>query len=224
MGTTIEFKRPDGKLASGYFARAPQAHAPGVVVIQEWWGLQDQIKGIADRLAACGYDVIAPDLYAGTVVPYHDREAAGKAMGSLNFLDATDESVRGAVQFLARNGAKVGITGFCMGGAVTILTCARVPEVTCGVAFYGIPPAQAAGPADLKVPLQGHFANSDDWCTPAAVDGFEKAAKEAGRDVEFFRYDADHGFVNEQRVQAHDREDAELAWSRMLAFFKKHLS
>ena len=74
------------------------------------------------------------------------------------------------------------------------------------------------------MPLQGHFANSDDWCTPAAVDGFEKAAKEAGRDVEFFRYDADHGFVNEQRVQAHDREDAELAWSRMLAFFKKHLS
>ncbi len=222
MGTTISFARPDGKSATGYFARAAKANAPGLVVIQEWWGLQDQIKGIADRFALAGYDVIAPDLYAGTVVPYHDPEAAGREMNSLNFLDATDQTVRGAAQFLARNGAKVGITGFCMGGAVTILAAARVPEFAAGVAFYGIPPAAAAGPADVKIPLQGHFSNRDDWCTPAAVDEFEKGLKAAGKSYELFRYESDHGFVNEQRT-VHDRKDAELAWGRALDFFKKHV-
>ena len=83
MGTEITFSRPDGKQASGSLASAGRANAPGVVVIQEWWGLQDQIKGICDRLALAGYDALAPDLYAGTVVPYHDTEAAGKEMGSM---------------------------------------------------------------------------------------------------------------------------------------------
>jgi carboxymethylenebutenolidase len=224
MGTTITFKRPDGKEASGYFARSPRANSPGIVVIQEWWGLQDQIKGIADRLAAAGYDVIAPDLYAGTVVPYHDHQAAGREMGSLNFLDATEQTVRGAAQLLGQNGAKVGITGFCMGGAITIIASARVPEIVAGVCFYGLPPAAVAGPVDVKIPLQGHFANRDDWCTPALVSEFEKGLKAAGKDAEFFRYDADHGFVNEQRIAAHNRRDAELAWGRTLDFFKKHLS
>src|ERR1700754_4321189 len=103
MGTNISFSRPDGKQASGYLAKAGRANAPGVVVIQEWWGLQDQIRGICDRLALAGYDALAPDLYAGKVVPYHDADAAGKEMGSLNFLDAADQSVRGAAQYLKRS-------------------------------------------------------------------------------------------------------------------------
>ena len=121
MGTKITFRRPDGKQPSGYLASAGRANAPGVVVIQEWWGLQDQIKGICDRFALAGYDALAPDLYAGTVVPYHDTEAAGKEMGSLNFIDATEQTVRGASQLLGKSGAKVGLTGFCLGGAVTII-------------------------------------------------------------------------------------------------------
>ena len=223
MGTNISFKRPDGQEASGYFAPAAEAHAPGIVVIQEWWGLQDQIRGIADRLALAGFNALAPDLYSGIVVPYHDREAAAKAMGSLNFLDATDESVRGAAQFLKRNGSKVGITGFCMGGAVSVLASCRVAEFTCAAPFYGIPPEAVAKPADVKIPLQCHFANIDDWCTPAAVNAFEADLKAAGKNFELYRYDAEHGFVNEQRG-AHDREDTELAWSRALGFFRKHLA
>ena len=223
MGTRITFKRPDGKDAQGYLAKPAQPNAPGIIVIQEWWGLQDQIRGIADRLALAGFNALAPDLYSGIVVPYHDREAAAKAMGSLNFLDATDESVRGAAQFLKRNGAKVGITGFCMGGAVSVLAACRVAEFTCAAPFYGIPPEAVAKPADVKIPLQCHFANIDDWCTPAAVNAFEADLKAAGKNFELYRYDAEHGFVNEQRG-AHDREDTELAWSRALGFFRKHLA
>jgi len=223
MGTNITFNRHDGKAAAGYLAKAGRGNAPGMVVIQEWWGLQEQIKGICDRLAACGYDALAPDLYAGTVVPYHDTEAANREMSSLNFLEATDQLVRGAALYLKQTGAKVGLTGFCLGGAVTILGAVRIPELTAAVCFYGIPPTSVAKPGDIKVPLQAHFANDDDWCTPKAVDEFEAALKAAGVKAEIFRYVAKHGFMNEQRPDAHQRQAAELAWSRTLAFLAPHL-
>jgi carboxymethylenebutenolidase len=223
MGTIIEFKRPDGKEAHGYLANAARGNAPGVVVIQEWWGLQDQIKGLCDRFARAGFDALAPDLYKGKVVPYHDTDAAGKEMNSLDSMDATTQTVRGAAQYLARNGAKVGLTGFCLGGAVTVIGATKISELAAGVVFYGIPPEAAAKPSDVKIPLQAHFASRDDWCTPQVVDAFEKAMKEAGKSLELFRYDADHAFVNEQRMSVHDRKAAELAWDRATAFFKKHL-
>lgn len=222
MGTRIGFTRADGKPAEGYLAKAGHAHAAGVIVIQEWWGLQDQIKGICDRLALAGYDALAPDLYTGTVVPYHDTDAAGREMNSLNFLDATDQVVRGAAQFLKRTGVKVGLTGFCLGGAVTILGACRIAEITAAVCFYGLPPETVAPARDVKVPLQGHFANRDDWCTPAAVDKFEADLKAAGKLAEIFRYQAEHAFVNEQR-DVYDRAAAELAWERMLTFWSQHL-
>src|SRR5271167_3581477 len=153
MGTTITFKRLDGKLASGYLAKAVRANAPSVVVIQEWWGVQDQIKGICDRFAAAGYEALAPDLYAGTVVPYHDTEAANREMNSLNFLEATDQLVHGAAQYLkAMAGRKVGLTGFCMGGAITIIGAVRIPELSAAVCFYGLPPFTVASPKDIRVP------------------------------------------------------------------------
>ena len=131
--------------------------------------------------------------------------------------------VRGAAQYLSRNGAKVGLTGFCLGGAVTIIGATKIPELTAGVVFYGIPPEQAAKPSDVRIPLQAHFANKDDWCTPQLVDAFEKAMKAAGKSLEIYRYDAEHGFANEQRQSVHDRAAAELAWDRATGFFKKHL-
>src|SRR5712664_1587026 len=223
MGTSISFKRPDGKDASGYLTNSERGNAPGVVVIQEWWGLQEQIKGLCDRFASAGFDALAPDLYNGKVVPYHDTDAAGREMNSLDFMDATTQTVRGAVQFLARNGAKVGLTGFCLGGRRTINSTAKIPELAAGVVFYGILQEQAAKPADVKIPLQAHFASKDDWCTPELVDGFEKAMKAAGKSLELYRYDAEHAFVNEQRQTVHDRKAAELAWDRATGFFKKHL-
>jgi carboxymethylenebutenolidase len=223
MGAEITFKRHDGGDARGYLSNAARGDAPGLVVIQEWWGVQAQIKAMCDRFALAGFDALAPDLFKGVVVPYHDSEAAAKEMSSLNFIEATDLTVRGAVQYLKRNGAKVGLTGFCMGGAVAIIGAARIPELTAAVSFYGVPPLEAVKPADVKIPLQGHFANRDGYITPKVVDDFEKALKAAGKTFEFFRYDADHAFVNEQRMAVHDRQAAELAWSRAIEFLKKHL-
>jgi carboxymethylenebutenolidase len=223
MGKMISFACPNGSEARGYLASAGKKNAPGIVVIQEWWGLQDQIKGLCDRLAAAGYEALAPDLYRGTVVPYHDAEAAGREMSSLNFLEATDQTVRGAAQFLRNQGRKVGLTGFCMGGAVTVIGAVRIKEIDAACCFYGVPPEAAAHPAEIRVPFQGHFANRDDWCTPAVVNAFEKNLAGARVEAEIFRYDADHAFVNEERQAVHDKAAADLAWSRMLAFWKKHL-
>ena len=222
MGTTISFKRADGKPTNGYLAKAGDDHAPGIVVIQEWWGLQEQIKGICDRLARAGYDALAPDLYGGVSIAYHDSEAASREMASLDFLDATDNIVRGAAQYLSLNGKKVGLTGFCLGGAVTILGAVRLKEISAACCFYGIPPKVAADPGMIGIPFQGHFSNTDDWCTPELVNGLEARLKEAKVKADVFRYDADHAFMNEQR-DVHDRAAAELAWGRMLQFWEDHL-
>lgn len=222
MGTRISFPRTDEKPTEGYLAKAGRDHAPGVVVIQEWWGLQEQIRGICDRLALAGYDALAPDLYAGRVVPYHDADAAGKEMRSLNFKDVAENVVRGAVLYLKKSSPKVGMTGFCMGGAVTLLSAQHVPELSCGAPFYGMPPAALFDAAQVKVPLQCHFSNTDDYPSPAQVDAMEKAFTAAGLASEVFRYDASHAFMNEQRA-AHDRAAAELAWGRLLGFLGKWL-
>ena len=222
MGTAISYLRADGKPTNGYLAKPGRDHAPGVIVIQEWWGLQDQIRGICDRLARAGYEALAPDLYGGVNVAYHDREAANAAMSSLDFLDATDNIVRGAAQYLARSGAKVGLTGFCLGGAVTVLGAVRVAEISAACCFYGMPPREVARARDVKVPFQGHFSKHDDWCTPEFVAGFTEGLKAGGVMHDIYIYDAAHAFMNEQR-SVHDRAAAELAWGRMLEFWKRHI-
>jgi carboxymethylenebutenolidase len=224
MGKMISFPRTTGKTAEGYLAEADAPKAPAVVVIQEWWGLQGQIKATCDRFAAEGFTALAPDLYGGKVIPYHDAAAASAAMSSLDFKAATDEAVRGAVQHLASRGAKVGLTGFCMGGAVTVIGAVRIPELSAAVTFYGIPPADVAAPKDVRVPLQGHFADRDDWITPAVVDAFERELAAAGKTFEIYRYEAHHAFMNSERKDAYDAEAAKLAWGRCISWFKRHLA
>ncbi len=224
MGTMISFSRTKGGTAQGYLAEAKDAKAPGVVVIQEWWGVQGQIKDTCDRLAADGFTALAPDLFGGKVIPYHDQAAANAAMNSLDFKAATDEIVRGAAQHLAARGAKIGITGFCMGGAVTVIAAVHVPEVSAAVCFYGMPPESAAAPKDIRVPFQGHFAAHDNWVTPQAVDDFEKKLKAAGKTFEIYRYPGHHAFMNSERKDVYDPASAKLAWDRCLAFFRRHLA
>ena len=215
MGQMIEFKRPDGGATRGYLAEGGKGR-PGVIVIQEWWGLNDQICGVADRFARAGYNALAPDLYQGRVTQQPDE--ANHLMDGLDFVGATQQDIRGAATRLAGGGSKVAVMGFCMGGALTIAAAVHVPEVSAAVCFYGIPPAQLASPADIKIPFQAHFANKDDWCTPAAADALEKSMREAGRSAEVFRYDAGHGFFNERRGDVYDAACAEQAWQRMAAF------
>ena len=224
MGSMISFPRTSGGAAQGYLSEASDPKAPGVVVIQEWWGVQGQVKGVCDRLAAEGFTALAPDLYGGKVVPYHDAAAAAAAMSALDFEEATAEAVRGAVRFLKQRGVKVGLTGFCLGGAVTFIGAATIPELSAAVCFYGLPPEDVASGKDVKVPLQGHFAAHDDWVTPAWVDALEKQLQAAGKTYELYRYPGHHAFMNSDRKEVHDPQAARLAWDRCLAFLRKHLA
>jgi len=220
MGTMIEFARPDKGGTKGYLAIAGQGRS-GVVVIQEWWGLNDQICGVADRFARAGYNALAPDLYEGRVTTEPDK--ANHLMTGLDFAGATHQDLRAAAQHLKSQSGKVAVMGYCMGGALTIAAALHVPEFVAGVAFYGIPPKEFADPAKIRLPLQGHFANKDDWCTPAAVDDLERGLKESGLKHEVYRYEAAHAFANE-RSAAYDVACANLAWERMAAFLRAQIA
>jgi carboxymethylenebutenolidase len=184
-------------------------------VIQEWWGLNDQICGVADRFAGTGYNALTPDLYKGRLTT--EPAEANHLMTGLDFADATHQDLRGAAQHLQRQSGRVAVMGHCMGGALTIAAAVHVPEFAAGVCFYGIPPKAFADPAKMRMPLQGHFANKNDWCTSAAVDDLERTLKTAAVRHEIYRYDAAHAFANE-RSAAYDVACANQAWERMAAF------
>src|SRR6185295_19329265 len=131
MGKSVSFKRPDGKSVNGYLAGEK---GPGIVVIQEWWGMKDQIRGVAARRAAAGHRALGHDLYRGKATV--DAKEAEHLMKGLNVGDAAGQDVRGAVQFLKKDSPKVGVTGFCMGGALTVLSAVNVPEADAEVIWY----------------------------------------------------------------------------------------
>ena len=220
MGRTMEFARPDGGATKGFLAEAG-ADRPGVVVIQEWWGLNDQICGVADRFARAGYNALAPDLYEGRVT--QDADEANHMMEGLDFPGATHQDVRGAALRLKGLGnGRVAVMGFCMGGALTIAAAVHVPECDVAVCFYGVPPKEFADASTIRVPFQGHFANDDDWCTPEAVDALEADLKAGGVDRELYRYDAPHAFCNEAS-DAYRVASARESWARMSDFLARRL-
>jgi len=229
MGQMISFKRPDGKSVQGYLAEpAAGAGAPGLVVIQEWWGLNDQIKGVADRMAVAGYRALVPDLYRGKVAV--EAKEAEHLMTNLNFGDAAGQDVRGAVQYLKGARAKVGVTGFCMGGALTLLAAVNVPEVDAAVVWYGFPPLEYIDATKIKAPLLGHYAIDDVPFPIATVDTLEQKLRAANVRFEFHRYQAKHAFANETQVgdkklpiTEYNPAAAELAWRRTMEFLARHL-
>ncbi|MFO1336813.1 MAG: dienelactone hydrolase family protein [Burkholderiaceae bacterium] len=229
--TMIDFKRPDGQAVRGYLAEADGALG-AVVVIQEWWGLNDQIRGVADRLAAAGFTALVPDLYRGKSTV--EAEEAHHLMTGLNFGDAASQDVRGAVQFLKSRKAgsgKVGVTGFCMGGALTVLAATQVPEADAAVVWYGLPPLEYVDAARIKAPLMAHWATQDQAFAIASVDALEARLKEAGVRYEGHRYLAHHAFANEEAqgprripITQYDAFWAGQAWDRTLRFFGQHLT
>jgi carboxymethylenebutenolidase len=229
MGTTVSFNRPDGTAVSGYLAEPSQAAgAPAVVVIQEWWGINDQIRGVADRLALAGYFALVPDLYRGKSTV--EAEEAHHLMTGLNFGDAASQDIRGAAQFLKGRAAKVGVTGFCMGGALTWLALCHAPEVDAGVAWYGCPPLEFIDAAKIKVPVQGHWGTQDEFFPIATITQLEDKLRAADVSFDFHRYLAYHGFANETAVgpgripqTQYDPVWAQQAWDRTLRFFGRSL-
>jgi carboxymethylenebutenolidase len=229
VSRTIEFTRPDGQKAPGYLTEpAGGSDAPGVVMLEEWWGVTDHIKHTADELAAAGFRVLIPDFYRGRVAAVGDE--ANHLMEGLDFGDAATQDARGAAQYLKATGSKkVGVIGFCMGGALTLLAAMHVPEFDAAVSFYGYPPPEGGDPGSIKVPLQGHWATHDEHFPIAGVDKIEARLKESGTPYEFHRYDAQHAFHNPNQpghagLGHYNEKLAKQAWSRSVEFFKKNLS
>jgi carboxymethylenebutenolidase len=229
MGKTVSFNRPDGKSVDGYLAE-PQSgsKAPGMVVIQEWWGMNDQIRGVADKLAKSGYRALVPDLYRGKTAV--DAKEANHLMTGLNFGDAAGQDIRGAVQYLKKSGSgKVGVTGFCMGGALTVLSAVNVPEMDAGVIWYGYPPLEYVDASKIKAPLLGHWATQDQAFAIGGVDKLEEKLRAAKVNFEFHRYNAKHAFANETAdskgldMLKYDPKAADQAWKRTMDFLAKQL-
>jgi len=223
MAEMITFDRPDGQSCPGYLATPSGGDdAPGLVVIQEWWGLNDQIKKTADRFAAAGFRALVPDLYRGKVTK--DADEANHMMSNLDWAGAVTD-IAGAVAHLKAGGKPAGVLGFCMGGALTILAAVNVDAADAGVCFYGMPPAEAADPSTITIPLMCHFASDDDWCNEAAVNDLEAKLKAGNVPYELFRYEnTKHAFFNEARPEVFAKEAADTAFTRSVDFLKAKLA
>jgi len=223
-GQMVEFAS-NGGTTSGYLAIPEKGTGPGVVVIQEWWGLVDHIKDVCDRFAAAGYVALAPDLYHGETTKSPDE--AGKLMMALR-IDEAEKDMRGAIQYLlnhtATTGAKVGVIGFCMGGALSLYAASKNPQVGACVVFYGIHPNVKPDLENLQAPVLGIYAEKDGFVPPDAVRELETKLKELGKQAEMHIYpNTDHAFFNDQRPDVYHAQAAGDAWQRVLQFFARNL-
>lgn len=222
MGEMINFAA-NGGTCPGYLARATKDGAPGVVVLQEWWGLNDNIKGIADRFAAAGYTALAPDLYHGVVT--REPDEAGKLLMALNVPQAALD-MRGAIEYLRDlTGKPVGTIGFCMGGALSLFAaCDNPAAVAAAVDFYGGHPAIKPDLAALKAPLLGLFAERDGFVSPQVVQELGEELTALGKPYDFTTYPGtDHAFFNDERSEVYDAAASADAWEKVLAFYGQHL-
>jgi carboxymethylenebutenolidase len=224
MGEMITFAA-NGGACPGYLARAERPGAPGVVVIQEWWGLNQHIKDVVERFAAAGYTALAPDLYHGDEVGYQEPDEAGKMLMALNIGEAAKD-MRGAIARLRDlTGKPVGIVGFCMGGALSLYAaCDNPDDVAACADFYGGHPAVKPNLASLKAPLLGIFAARDDFVSPEVVQELDRQLTAAGKPHEFTTYpNTDHAFFNNDRPEVYAPDAARDAWEKMLAFYGQNL-
>ena len=217
------FPSGDGQ-AHGYLALPPSGSGPGVVVVQEWWGLTDHIADVADRLAAEGFVALAPDLFGGRTT--HDADEAGRLMTELP-VDQAARDLGGAVDLLlghdAVSSSTVGAVGFCMGGGFVLLLAAQQgARVSAAVPYYGVGPAVPSTYTGLTAAVQGHYGERDDFYPAADARAQEQQIRtESGAEVAFHFYDAGHAFHNDTNAMStYSPEDAQLAWSRTLDFLR----
>ncbi|MHA6630647.1 dienelactone hydrolase family protein [Pseudonocardia sichuanensis] len=216
-----------GRTAHGYLAVPASGSGPGVVVIQEWWGLTSHIADVTNRLAAEGFVALAPDLYGGSTT--HDTDEAGKLMQELPVEDAARD-LGGAVDYLlgheAVTSSRVGAVGFCMGGGfVLVLAAQQGDKIGAAVPFYGVLKEEFPSFARLTAPLLGHFGEQDQMADPDAVRALaQRIESESGVTPQFHIYPAGHAFFNDENLLGtYDPEQAQLAWTRTLEFLRGQL-
>ena len=224
-GKMVEFEG-NGHPYAGYLSPSVNGSGPGVVVIQEYWGLVGHIKSVADRLAAEGFTVLAPDFYHGETTDEPDE--AGSMMMALNIADA-EKVIRGAVTFLldhpASTGPQVGVVGFCMGGQLSLFAACLDNRIGACVDYYGIHPKVHPDFEKLEAPVLGFFAEHDEYATPEAVKALDAELTKYGKKHNFLTYpNTHHAFFNDDRPEVYNQSAAENSWDKMLALFEEKLS
>ena len=221
----VEFPS-NGHTAHGYLATPDGGSGPGVIVIQEWWGLTDHMKDVCDRFAAQGYVALAPDLYGGKVT--HDADEAGQMMEELPESDAARD-LGGAVDYLlghdATTGSALGVVGYCMGGGFVIqLAAQQGDKIAAAVPYYGVLQSEPDLSA-ISASVMGHYAETDDFAPPAKALEMGAAIREAGGDAAIHVYGGTgHAFFNdENRLGTYDADAAAVSWARTLAFLSEEL-
>jgi carboxymethylenebutenolidase len=230
MGEIIEFPS-NGGTAEGYISYPANGSesTSGIIVIQEWWGLVDQIKRTCDRFAEAGFTALAPDLYHGTTVPLGEPDEAATQMMAMSMAEAAKD-MSGAVDELVRRTGRpqVGVIGFCMGGGLALVLATRRPDaIKAVVPAYGLIPWTDARPdyARLDAAVAMHVAGRDQMFSPEKARELEVELKALGRQVEVHLYpDADHAFFNEDRPEVYHHESAEKLWEHSVDFFRRKLS
>lgn len=228
MGQMVEFPS-NGHTAAGYLAIPEGGSGPGVVVIQEWWGLVPHIQEVCDRFAAEGFVALAPDLYQGTSTTEPDE--AGKLMMALN-LDRAAQDLSGAVDHLLGldevTSSKLGVTGFCMGGGLTLVAACHRPDAFGAVVpWYGLIPWPEAEPNwdALAAPVLGHYAEKDGFFSPESARALEADLVSRGKEVTInVHAGVDHAFFNDHRPEVYDAEVASAAWSATTEFLRTNLT
>src|SRR5213594_926048 len=218
-GTMVQFPS-NGGTTSGYLSTPQSGKGPGVLLIQEWWGLVSHIKNVCDRLAAEGFSALAPDLYHGKTA--EEPDTAGKLFMALNVGQA-EKDLRGADTLLAghSSSAKIGAVGFCMGGQLALFAATLNPNVGATVNFYGIHPNVKPDYSKLSGPVLGLFAEKDSFVTPQPARDVDAAIKKAGKSSEIHIYpNVDHAFFNDENATAYHKPSADDAWRRTIGFFR----
>lgn len=209
-----------------HFSEPESSRGPGVIVLQEWWGLVPHIEAVADRFARAGFLALAPDLYHGRSTRSPDE--AGKLMMALD-IEKTQKELDATISFLKKHPhnstGRVGIVGFCMGGALSLYAATHNRDLSACVVFYGGHPKVVPDYASLSAPVLGLYGGKDRSVTPASARELERKLKELGKSVEVHIYpDAGHAFFNDERPEVYNSEAADDAWRRSIDFFRAHLS
>jgi carboxymethylenebutenolidase len=225
MGSDFEFTSGSDRIA-GHLAIPASGRGPGVLVLQEWWGLVDHIRDVCDRLARDGFVALAPDLYRGERTS--DPDAAGRLMMDLQIPRAARD-LGGAVGALlghpAVDGGRVGVVGFCMGGQLALYAATLDPRIGAVADYYGVHPNVTLDLSGLRAAVLGVFAGKDEFVPPEAARRLERDLQDAGVRTDFTIFDqADHAFFNDTRPDVYDADAAAVAWRATLNFFRAELA
>src|SRR3954452_23431201 len=222
----VEFQS-NGDTATGYLAEPESGRGPGVIVLQEWWGMDDSVRRYVDRFAEAGFLALAPDLYHGETTEQPDE--AEQKMMAMN-MNRTVKDMRGAVDFLEEQdgfeGDGVGAVGFCLGGGLAVWAGAEHPDVKAVVTYYYVMPHGKPDFSKVNAPVLGHFGTNDDFVPVDDAKALEGELQQAGAEAAFEFYEgAGHAFfADHNRLGTYHPEHANTAWNRTVDFFRRHLN